>query len=441
MLTNPRTVRGDRPLAGLRPSTPTGRRALAQADNFQGLPEGITRWRLSAALRAAARHLDLNPMMLRLLEHYIDCTWDADWAADSEPVVIRPLVETATVLGRTERQIRNVERALVERGLLAWRDSGNHHRRGRRDYRTGRLLYGYGPSLAPLGARAEEIIALAERARAETAAMGRLRIGIAALRRRLRSHLATAFDRGIANQEMDDATALLESMPNRLRAGDGFDKLTCWHQALTDTCQSLEARLDEDHTNDGPRITREISAVAEIFETPYTETETDHTINGTSTHKFKIPDNHQAEPKKPMPSLILVRQCMNDNRRCTTTRIEDWHAVISEMQERAILLDIDTQSWGEACTKLGRVSAAICALIVEDRVQREGVEALRNPRAYFNALVKRGTRQKLDMTGSLHRIARQRHEPRPSTAQYGNAKGPAVSPSYDHSADHWRASA
>ena len=160
-----------RPPQGMRRATEALRRAETLAQGWAGLPDGVTRWRLVAALRAAAHRLGLSGAMLRLAELYVDLTYDQDWAADSEPVICRPLVEIAETLGLGERQVRNIERRLAEAGLLAFRDSGNHHRRGRRDRRSGRLVYAYGPSLAPMGVRAAEILAEAGFSAREIAAM------------------------------------------------------------------------------------------------------------------------------------------------------------------------------------------------------------------------------------------------------------------------------
>ncbi|MFN3616274.1 MAG: helix-turn-helix domain-containing protein, partial [Rubrimonas sp.] len=155
---------------GGRPTTPALLAADALAAGFAGLPPGMTRWTLMRALRNAAPAMGLAPRALQLLETYIEWTYDADWAPGAEPIVVTPLTETAETLGLSERQVRNIETALMRAGLLTFRDSGNHARRGRRCRRTGRLLQGFGPSLAPLAARAAEIAERAAAARAEVAA-------------------------------------------------------------------------------------------------------------------------------------------------------------------------------------------------------------------------------------------------------------------------------
>lgn len=264
-------------VAGLRPSTAAGRAALCRADAFAGLPEGIGRWRVMAAVRTAAGALDLTPMMLRLLEHYVDLTWDIDWTAGCEPVVHRPLVEIAAALGRTERQIRNVERALAERGLLAWRDSGNHHRHGRRDHRTGRLIQAYGVSLGPMGARARELIALGEAVRRDAEATRRLRIAVSALRRQLRATIEAALTKGIDAPVIASASMTLQRVPTRTQAADDRATLEHRHEILVAAETELTAALAR---REAAQLRGDAAALAEIGNHEYIDTDSDIAING-----------------------------------------------------------------------------------------------------------------------------------------------------------------
>lgn len=178
---------------GLRPVRAEELAREASAAN-SALPKGVSRWALMAALRGAARRFALTTPMLRLLEHYMDLSYDADWAFEAEPIIPVPLCEIAEALGRSERQIRNIERKLAAVGLLIWRDAGNHHRKGRRCGRSGRLIWAYGPSLGPMRARAAEILAAAAQDREERREARQLRLGIAALRRQLVAMVATGSD-------------------------------------------------------------------------------------------------------------------------------------------------------------------------------------------------------------------------------------------------------
>jgi hypothetical protein len=170
---------------GSRPVCDASLAAEAVADRFEGLPTGTTRWGLVALLRQASAQIGLSARELTYLEDLVADTYDVDWTAGSEPVVTTPVYELAERLGVSERQVRNIERALVEKRLLCWRDSGNHTRKGRRDA-AGRIVFAYGVSLAPLAARAEEIRLTAQRAQQEASERRRARHRIQALRRTAR---------------------------------------------------------------------------------------------------------------------------------------------------------------------------------------------------------------------------------------------------------------
>ncbi len=409
------------PAQGLRRSTPAARRATTLADSYGGLAHGVTRWRLAAALRAAARPLGLTAMMLRLLEHYIDLTYDQDWAEGSEPVIVRPLIEIAEYLGRSERQVRNIERSLAEHGLLAFRDSGNHHRKGRRDRHTGRLVWAYGPSLAPLAARAEEIIALGEKARREIAENRRIRIALSALRGRIRAELSAA------NAAEIDATDLMEAflrLPQRAPAGLSMQTLNERRNELKTLADALSARLG---ANDQTLETPEISAKAEIFSPRITDTPKDHSINGSMNlfHKnnFLNYDHLMPENKNSFNSAIntdsgtsnisLPLALMAAGPEITTAiknrGIPCWRDLVDSAKEIAPFIGINQELWSETCHCIGRNGAALAIIILERAVTRsldEEVAPVRQPAAYLRAMLARAKTNALHLDRSIRALAR-----------------------------------
>ncbi|RMF33172.1 MAG: hypothetical protein D6754_17380, partial [Alphaproteobacteria bacterium] len=270
---------------------PGRRAALAEEEAAAAgaLPEGMSRWQLVACLRGAAPALGLSAGMVALIELYVDLSWPQDWEAGAEPIIPVPLCEIAEALGRSERQIRNLERALAERGLIIWRDSGNRHRRGRRDRRTGHLRWAYGPSLGPLRARAEEIAALAARARAERAEARRLRLAISALRRSLREALEEA------GPGAGDLARRFADLPARAPAGTPIAELVRRRAELVALRAALEARqgvrdTGDDGTTgrlsggagDGPADpARPVTGKAEISRRQPTDTHKDLSMNGS----------------------------------------------------------------------------------------------------------------------------------------------------------------
>ncbi|MBU2959143.1 helix-turn-helix domain-containing protein [Paracoccus sp. 1_MG-2023] len=136
-------------------------RAAALADSFAGLPAGVTHLELWDRLNGARCDLGLNSNELWLLGYYIKRTRANDWAPGNQPVVAWPKFEVCFDSGWSEDTLSRVERGLCAKGLIAFRDSSNCKRRAFRTRDGGLPENASGISLAPLGARAEEIYALA----------------------------------------------------------------------------------------------------------------------------------------------------------------------------------------------------------------------------------------------------------------------------------------
>lgn len=361
--------------------------ARALADRFAGLPEEITRWRLAAALRVAAPRLGLTPSMLALLAHYIDLTYDADWKAGSEPVIGRPVVEIAEALGRSERQIRNLERALMERGLLSWRDSGNQQRRASRS-RDGKLVYAYGPTLAPLGTRARELIATAEACRAEQAEARRLRMAVAALQRRLRNDLDSLPARTAAEFE----TRLAELSP-RNSAKTSLDALRERRDALT--ALSLEIR-DVLPAADG---VCDSDVLPEIPSRPLPDTKTKNCTPVAAIDRPLSPRTVHAAAGEVFRSLCDDRDL-------------SWPALTEAARLSTSMLGLSQDDWAEACDALGRCGAATAIVLIERNMQRGPNSAhpsVRHPRAYLKALGRRRREGKLALEKSIRAIVAREH--------------------------------
>jgi replication initiation protein RepC len=365
--------------------------------------------------------------MLHLLEHYIDLSRDADWQAGSEPVITRPLIEIAEALDRSERQVRNIEHALAARGLLTWRDGGNCRRHGRRDPRSGRLLWAYGPTLAPLGARAAEIIALAEASRAAAGEARRLRLGLSALRRRVALLGEAAAAQGDATVAAAACTALA-AHPARHRAGEDLDSLRRRHAALGETAERLEAAMAppvKPATPPAHTGARPVNPAAreEIRRRPLPDTESVQAMNGYSRaaekSEHRPPPWHAGAETADTVPLWLATRCAGPALREAMGRTEpDWGTLVAAACDTSRLLGIDETGWGEACRVLGRQRAALCVLILEHRVTAAQAP-VRHPRAYLDAMVRRGARQELRLSPSLRALAR--HAGPPATTAAWNS--------------------
>lgn len=394
----------------------SARHAIRLADGFAGLPEGITRWRLAAALRTAAPRLNLSSTMLRVAELYIDMTHDADWQNGSEPIVCKPLVEIADRLGISERQVRNIERSLVERGLLAWRDSANHHRRGRRDHRTGRLIYAYGPSLAPLGGRAEEILRIADQCRHEIAELRRHRIAIAALRKRVRTELAAGAAEGL---DVGDLHRIFEALPTRNPSGTPVQALTEQRHRLLMLTEALARRLDAGAVttiHNSPHAA-ESTAKPEISGPHRNKTLTNHSMNGgtaqVANHKARVAtavtDRHYETREGPHVPYSLAEAAAHPTIRSLMNPTDGtgWSTLTEACRLYGHVLGLNPATWTAACGRIGRQAATLC-LIITCADDLSPTTPIINRDGYFHALTRKCEEGAINLPKSIRRLARNR---------------------------------
>ena len=95
-------------------------------------------------------------------------------------------------LGLSPSQVKEINRRLIQLGLVTMKDSPNGKRYGRRHEKTGHIIEAYGFDLSPIAARHAEFVRLAEEGGAERAAMGRLRRRATIARKAITQILETA---------------------------------------------------------------------------------------------------------------------------------------------------------------------------------------------------------------------------------------------------------
>lgn len=186
---------------GLRRITPNTLAAACNGSAFDGLPDGATEKDLLRVLHRGGRACGLCRHEIERLAYLVGHTLDIDWQEGGRPLVWLSVDRQAEELGLSRRRINQVERDLAEKGWVSHRDAADRRRRGARDPVTGRVTEAFGVSLAPLGARFEELANAAAAAADERARCEALRREVRALRveaRRLRAALGRPDDDGEA---------------------------------------------------------------------------------------------------------------------------------------------------------------------------------------------------------------------------------------------------
>ena len=155
---------------------------------------------LLAAFKAAAPRLGLSPRLVHAVDWLFRFTQPQDWGRGGRPIVWPSASMQQEALGLSPSQVKAINRALIEAGLITMKDSPNGKRYGARD-RAGRIIEAYGFDLSPIAARHAEFVRLAEEARAERAEMGRLRRRATIARKGIAQILETAAEYGFQGEE------------------------------------------------------------------------------------------------------------------------------------------------------------------------------------------------------------------------------------------------
>ena len=187
---------------GFRRLTPGLLKADRSAEGFAGLPEGVELpGQLLAAFKAAAPRLGVSPRLVHAVDWLFCFTQPQDWEEGARPIVWPSAQMQQEALGLGPSQVKEINHQLIELGLVTMKDSPNGKRYGRRHEQTGRIIEAYGFDLSPIAVRHAEFVRLAEEAKAERAAMGRLRRRATIARKAIVQILETAQEYGFDGEE------------------------------------------------------------------------------------------------------------------------------------------------------------------------------------------------------------------------------------------------
>lgn len=160
---------------GFRRLTPGMLEADRSAEKFTGLPEGVeSHGQLLAAFKAAAPRLGITPRLVHAIDWLFCFTEPQDWKPNTRPIVWPSALLQQQSLGLEPTQVKEINRRLIELGLVTMKDSPNGKRYGTRDPK-GRIVEAYGFDLSLFAVRHAEFVRLAEEQDAERRAMKKLR--------------------------------------------------------------------------------------------------------------------------------------------------------------------------------------------------------------------------------------------------------------------------
>ena len=200
-----------------------------------------------AAFKAAAPYLGLRPSVVHAIDWLFRFTDAVDWQPSSRPIVWPSAAMQQQELGLGPSQVKNLNRYLVELGLVVMKDSPNGKRYGRRDAK-GRIIEAYGFDLSPLASRYAEFQAAAEEGREERARLQALKRRATIARNGIRQLLETAVEQGISGEEWETLRVASASASRGIAGRSGSIEMEIAVARLEQTQghmrRCLEAALD-----------------------------------------------------------------------------------------------------------------------------------------------------------------------------------------------------
>jgi replication initiation protein RepC len=420
---------------GFRRLTPSLLRADRTAAGFTGLPDGVTvPGQLLAAFKAAAPRLGLSPRLVHAVDWLFRFTQPQDWGRRGRPIVWPSASMQQEALGLSPSQVKAINRALIEAGVVTMRDSPNGKRYGVRD-RAGRITEAYGFDLSPIAARHAEFVRLAEAARAERAEMGRLRRRATVVRKGIVQILETAAEYGLQGEDWAGLARDTGTLARALRAVErpaemllGVESLERRQRAARERLEALlaatragpseaadsdplgpENRPHQDTYNSSPNPQADTVIAAERCSQP-----------AGTTEPGKVMPEQPAGPQDPKPAPpariegTVLRLSTEELVRLAprlrpylATPVPTWPAVVDAADWLRGELGVSKSLWGEACLAMGREEAAIAVAIVS---AKPAGHFRSSPGGYFHGMVAKAKAGELNLARTIWGLrARDRH--------------------------------
>ncbi len=423
--------------SGGRERSPVHKQAERGAESFLGLPEGIKRFEILAVLRRVGLEDGWTRGLISHYELLLTYTRESDWAPGGRPVVWLSVEKAAQQLGISPRQVRRNERRMMELGALAFRDSPNHRRFGRRDG-EGRIVEAYGLDLSPAAALLPRLARLEQTLVRNRAEWRRLKREIGTARKGIRAAIEWALEHQRVSDEIAETLWQgLQGFAERIRAETPLDGL---RQRLAEL-RAFDARLwrligedrpvdppGDNSPNDDNDLPANMSATGDRYVRPgghpcppplddNTNLVPDQGIpvsggeaaagpardeGGAAVAAHRHPPGRGGEeggrhgdvprPRVSWDNLLAILP-PGLRHRLPLDEHPSWSSLIDAAGEHAAELGISPHAWGEACRAMGREGAAMAVIVVAAKHHRGEV---RRPGGYLRALTARAG------TGELH---------------------------------------
>lgn len=401
---------------GGRISSPAHRASYKAADQFCGLEEGVSHYKLLLLVKRLGKEAGFTPRMIQLLDYYAAYTRPEDWAAGT-PIVYQSISRTAMDLGVSERQIQKLERRLFEAGAITWNDSGNHKRYGRRDSNTGQLIFAFGVDLSPLAAMRDELETKLQEKKAREKHWLELKRKISTYRSLIRGLLQECREEGT---DVASASEQYQRIAVQIRSNLDVGHL----EQLVSDHRAVYSKLVASMQGEGHQMHDRPQRASVAPETPKDSPKDEQKFaHNEYTRKRPFNKLNTGIPSRERLGAGALRQAKPNNS-ARDTGMEhiqlgsvlaaasqdfkdhlplhdcNWQDVIEAAAKRSRQLGISQRSWAHACHSVGRNAAATCVLITDQASQRPDNPAYQ-PAAYFRGMINRAGRGELQLHKSI----------------------------------------
>jgi len=410
-------------ITGGRRSSPKFRESLAAAEDFEGLPENVTHFDILKLVKRVGKEVGFTSRMIQLLEYYILFTKEQDWREGSRPIIYQSLYKTALDFGVGERQIQKLEQSLFEAGALTWNDSGNHKRYGTRSD-NGDIHYAFGVDLSPLACLRSVLEQKYHEKQLRDAAWMETKRQISWYRAQIRALFGEIYC------EYSEEALSLQVEYNHIavpiRAYMSLESLRALrlrHKTLYNDVQKLVEPVvvnENDCVLSQKSSSTDALEDAHIYSTTYktsdksdTRSQKDTSFQKSVTDSIQPQSNDNAcskdqqeailEPPYPKITLkqilnaaserFLERIPLNSKPMTETDFVDAAYALLPD-------LGVHKSAWVEACANVGRLGAAICIVIIDQKMHLQE-NRVRNPGGYLRAMAKRAEIGELNLHGSI----------------------------------------
>ncbi|MEM9231609.1 MAG: plasmid replication protein RepC [Pseudomonadota bacterium] len=203
---------------------------LAEAGERAGVPKTDA----FVAVKRVGAHIGLKASDLMLLDTLGAFTQPQDWEERRRPIVWASNAYLMEQTGFSLSALKRHARRLAEVGVIAFKDSPNGKRWGRRDP-DGHIVEAYGFDLSPMAARVEEFAELYGRNQEERALCQRLKRQITVARRMIRARIEAALQGALSGawtEYLERFEGLLARLPRVNAASETLEQLLAWFQDL-----------------------------------------------------------------------------------------------------------------------------------------------------------------------------------------------------------------